>query len=333
MRSSILRFAAGLEQRGEPFVLATVVRREAPSSAHLGDGALITASGAFHGWLGGSCTQPTVVRQALLALAERKPRLIALTPDPDADDRQGVIALPMTCHSGGSVDIYIEPVVPASRLVVFGISPTAQAVARIAHVLGYAVEAVDPDADRAMFPEADHVLTDITTSALQHRSKKDPNQLSVVVATLGEHDVEAIRAAFDLEPAYLALVASRKRFAQLREALVSGGTSAEQVEQIRSPAGLDIGAVTPEEIALSILAELVQFDRSQRERSAESDSALMLGDEARDPVCGMSVATDSARYHAGIGDQTYYFCGASCRERFVESPESFGVSIDAGDSA
>ena len=333
MRSTILRLAADLEQRGEAFVLATVVRREAPSSAHLGDGALITASGAFRGWLGGSCTQPTVVRQALLALAERKPRLIALRSDPDADDRPGVTALPMTCHSGGSVDIYIEPVVPASRLVVFGISPTAQAVARIAHVLGYAVEAVDPDADRAMFPEADHVLTDITTSALQHRSKKDPNQLSVVVATLGEHDVEAIRAALDLEPAYLAVVASRKRFAQLREALVSGGTSAAQVEQIRNPAGLDIGAVTPEEIALSILAELVQFDRSQHERRAESDSASILGDEARDPVCGMSVATDSARYRAEIGDQTFYFCGASCRKRFIENPERFGVSIDAGDSA
>ena len=128
MRSDLLVRAADLVRAEEPFALATVVRRQPASSSQAGDGALITASGDFHGWLGGSCTQPTVVREALAALSDGKPRLIALSPDPRADRRPGILAFPMTCHSGGSVEIYIEPILPASRFLVFGVSPVARAV-------------------------------------------------------------------------------------------------------------------------------------------------------------------------------------------------------------
>src|SRR5919197_6640886 len=157
MRGELLRLAAQLAERGEPFVLALVVRREPASSTQPGDMAIVTESGGFHGWLGGACTQPTVVREARQALADGRPRLLALSPDPGADHRPGVAVRPMTCHSGGTVDIYLEPVVPPPRLVVFGAAPTARALCRLGKSMGYAVDVVDPDVDAATFPEADRV--------------------------------------------------------------------------------------------------------------------------------------------------------------------------------
>src|SRR5204863_7267704 len=130
MRAELLQLAADLARKGEPFVLAMVVRRESYSSAHQGDMAVITADGAYHGWLGGNCTQPTVKREARQALADGKPRLVSLSPDPGENARPGVTALPMTCHSGGSVDIDLEPVLPAPRLQLFGEAPCARAPAR-----------------------------------------------------------------------------------------------------------------------------------------------------------------------------------------------------------
>src|SRR5215510_2359233 len=131
MRSEILQLAAELARKGEAFVMAVVVRREPASSAQVGNTALITEAGDCHGWLGGSCIQSTVVREATASLRDASPRLISLSPDPGADRRAGITAFPMTCHSGGSVDIYIEPVLPAPQLLVFGVSPVAQALSRL----------------------------------------------------------------------------------------------------------------------------------------------------------------------------------------------------------
>ena len=128
MRAELLQLAADLSRKREPFVLAMVVRREPYSSAQPGDMAIITADGAYHGWLGGNCTQPTVKREARLALEDGRPRLVSLSPDPKSNHRPGVTALPMTCHSGGSVDIYLEPMLPPPQLLIFGESPCARAL-------------------------------------------------------------------------------------------------------------------------------------------------------------------------------------------------------------
>src|SRR3954465_3645203 len=119
MRAELLQLAADLARKGEPFVLAMVVRKQAYSSAQQGDMAVITADGAYHGWLGGNCTQPTVKHEAKLALADGKPRLVSLSPPPGAHPPPGVTALPMPCHSGGSVDIYLEPMLPPPQLLIF----------------------------------------------------------------------------------------------------------------------------------------------------------------------------------------------------------------------
>ena len=327
MRRDVLTRAAELAARDEPFVLATVVRRLPASAAQAGDAALVTAGGDFHGWLGGSCTQPVVVREALAVLAAGEPALIALSPNPAAERRPGVKVFPMTCHSGGTVDIYLEPVLPARRFVVFGHSPVALALARAAAATGFAVDAVDPVADRASFPEAARVVTDL--AALAPAAGAAP---VAVIATLGDGDEDAIAAALRLAPAYLGVVASAIRFGELRERLRARGVPDADLARIHSPAGLDIGARTPEEIVVSILAEVVA-ERRKAEKTAPAGLPVARAEEAVDPVCGMTVAVAGARHSADAGGRTYYFCCAGCREKFLASPERYGAAVSAGGRA
>jgi len=327
MRAELLVLASELAKRGESFALAIVVRRERASSAQPGDMALITEDGDFRGWLGGSCTTPTVLREARRALADGLPRLIALSPQPEADNRAGVSVFPMTCHSGGSVDIYIEPVLPPRRLLIFGLSPAARALTVLAKAVGYAVDVADPAANRADFPEADRLFNGPDAPELLSSSKASRARLEAVVATMGERDEEAILSALAAEPAYIGVVASRKRFAQIRDSLVARGVSDSSLKRIKNPAGLDIGARTPEEVAVSILAEIVQL-RAEREKQNELADVDRASDEKeqRDPICGMTVAVATAKHRAEFLGRTYYFCCGGCRERFLAAPDRYVAS-------
>lgn len=340
MRAELLQLAADLAARSEPFVLAVVVRRRPASSAQAGDMALITAAGAFHGWLGGSCTQPTVVREAQKALADGKPRLLSLSPDPEAERRPGVAVFPMTCHSGGSVEIYLEPVLPVPCLTVFGVSPAARALVKLGKAMGYRVEAADAAAEPALFPEADRVLTDLSEVAAAGAGQAAERY--AVVATMGERDEEAIQAALAAAPAYLGVVASARRFAQLRATLLAQGVAAEELDGIESPAGVDIGAHTPEEIALSVLAAIVQRRRAMGASDAAAETAASeaaasapapAAGEAIDPICGMTVAIAGARHVAEHAGRTFYFCCAGCRTRFLAAPESYLEEVAQGGAA
>jgi len=218
------------------------------------------------------------------------------------------------------VDIYVEPVLPSPRLLVFGISPTARALVRLGKALGYAVEAVDPAADPAGFPDADRLCTGIT-AAEKDRLRPHAARLFAVVATMGQWDEEATLAALDLEPAYLGVVASRNRFREVREVLRARGASAASLERIRNPAGLDIGAEAPEEVALSILAEVIQVRRAALSASATIAEPAVA--EERDPVCGMTVQVASAAHRATFEGRAYYFCCGGCRERFLAAPDRY----------
>ncbi len=339
MRADLLQLAAELTRRGEAFTLAFVVRRESASSAQAGNMALITESGQFHGWLGGSCIRPTVTREAAAALEADAPRLIALSPNPEAERRPGVVAVPMTCHSGGTVEIYLEPVMVAPRLLVFGLSPTASALSRLGRAMGYAVDVVDPDADRAQFPDADRVVTQFVPNELLARPASQRRRVFAVVATIGERDEDAALEALAVEPAYLGVVASRRRFAEIREVLAARGVAPDRLDAIRNPAGLDINAKTPEEIALSILAEIVRLRRADRQPARQvltmvngsegtrgpSPAAHEAADEQRDPVCGMTVAVATARDKAEHGGRTYYFCCGGCRQKFLAAPDRYAA--------
>jgi xanthine dehydrogenase accessory factor len=340
MRADILRLAAELEARGEPFALATVVRREAPSSARSGDVAIVTADGAFHGWVGGTCTRPTVIREAKAALADGAPRLIALSPDGGDDIRAGVRGLPMTCHSGGSVDVHIDPVLPAPVLYVLGVTPAARALADLGAGAGFATVAVDPEADEEAFPRATRVLTEIDPAA----EPAAAGGRFVVVATQGQWDEAGIRQGLALEPEWIGVVASRKRFGEMRALLEDGGVDPAALDRVEAPAGVDIGAVTPAEIAVSVLAGLVRHRRGgprpeARPAAAEKpetakapppsgatipvDRDSAPGELPLDPVCHMrvepAVGVPSADYQGG----TYWFCCGGCREKFLADPERY----------
>ena len=312
LRPELLTLAADLAAREERFALVTVVRREPPSSAQVGDVALITERGEYHGWAGGGCTRSSVLREAMRAIADGQPRLLSLSPEPEGGQRPGVVFLPMTCDSGGTVEIYVEPVLPAARLLLFGSSPAVRVLARIGHAMGYRVDVVDPDAEETDFPDA-KVLRSIAPDAV-------PRGAHVLVATMGDRDVEAIEAVLERSPAYVGVIASSKRFAQLRDALLARGVPRDALDAIAAPAGLDIGARTPEEIALSIMAQIVE----RRRRSAvRAPKIAEVPREAIDPVCGMSVTVAGARHTAEVGGARYYFCCAGCRTKFLAEPARY----------
>ena len=310
MRPELLKLAARFAEREERFAIVTVVRREPPSSAHVGDVALVTESGEYHGWTGGGCTRSSVLLEAMRAIADGKPRLLSLSPEPG--DRPGVVFLPMTCESGGTVEIYVEPVLPAARLVLFGNSPTARVLSRIAQAMGYRVDVVDPDADESAFPDA-KLHRSVEPGAL-------PQGAQVVVATMGDKDIDAVEAALSRTPAYIGVIASAKRYALLRDALVAKGVSRDALDRVAAPAGLDIGARAPEEIAVSIMAQIVEY----RNATAKGTSAPAKPvREAIDPVCGMSVAIVGAPHKQEILGVTYYFCCAGCRGTFLADPKRY----------
>jgi xanthine dehydrogenase accessory factor len=322
MRRELLDLAGALARRGEPFALATVVARKPPISAQVGDVAIVTRD-AFHGWVGGSCTRPTVTAEARRALEDGLPRLVSLDPDPESRRRPGLIVYPMTCHSGGSVEIHIQPVLPAPRLVVYGVSPIARALARLATAMGYGVWAVDPVADESAFPGAERVVTDLGELAQGQTSAP----VFAVVATQGQWDEHALGAALAGKPAYLGVVASPKRFGEMR-AMLAANTPEGVLARVRNPAGLDLGARTPEEIALSILAEIVREQRTATPPPSVSAEPAATA-EALDPVCGMTVSVAGARHRASHAGRDFYFCAAVCRERFLADPPRYLAVAEA----
>lgn len=254
LESDLFARASSLKAAGKPFVLATVVRAVAPTSAHPGDKALLTPGGGLAGWVGGSCAEPIVRDEAEAALADGKPRLVRITPDTDAVlERVGLSVHRMTCFSGGELDIYLEPHLPAQALVVFGTSPVGRALADLGRAMKYQVTVVDLGASA---PEG-------ALRRLEELPAFDPANAAVVVSSHGVFDEEALEHAVGLQPAYLALVASRRRRDQVLSTLAAKGVDRTVLGRVHAPAGLDLGARTPEEVALTILAELVAQRRGK----------------------------------------------------------------------
>ena len=285
MRADLLQMAADLAHREEPFVLAVVVRRQPASSAQAGDMALITAAGAFHGWLGGSCTQPTVMREAQRALADGQPRLVVALARPGAASAgRASTAFPMTCHSGGSVEIYLEPVLPAPRLVVFGVSPTARALAKLGQAMGYSVDVVDPRPSRDSFRAPTSVVTDLAGRRSSTPLPAGPCSPWWPPSASATRRRSATPLA--LEPAYLGVVASRKRFAHdardpARARRDGRGARRASAARRASTSAPD----TPEEIALSHPGGDRRAQRAAREAepargagSAEASTRERRGD-------------------------------------------------------
>jgi xanthine dehydrogenase accessory factor len=262
-------FAAAqrLQQQGQPYALVSVVHTQAPASARPGDKALVTAQGIVHGWIGGGCAQPAVLHTVREALRDGRARLIRIAPaEAEAPrDAQSMLRdaaeFGMSCHSGGTLELFIDPILPPTRLVIIGDSPVAVALAGLAPRVGLPVTVIAKSADSRRFPDASQVIETDDTAAL---SGQVAAGAFIVVATQGRRDLPGLRAALALNAQRIWLVASVRKAQVLRELLIGAQHDPAAVNAIVAPAGQPIGAQTPEEIALSVLAAIVAVRRAGR---------------------------------------------------------------------
>ena len=308
--------AAELAEEGTAFVVATVVRAQRPTSVKAGDVALVLDDGTIEGFVGGVCTQHSVRAYSLQAMETGEALLLRILPDGTVGDEDGIglevsneegaVTVQNTCLSGGGIEVFLEPVLPAPKVLVVGDSPIAAALLSLAPGLGLDAIAVDGGSPE---PAA--------------------GDLAVIVASHGRDELHLLRRALDVEVPYVGLVASRKRGTGVLAQLRSDGVSDQQLELIEVPAGIDIGAQTPAEIALSIFASVIAVRRrrhaerpeSPREPVAAVTEAPDPSGLAIDPICGMTVAAAPGTPSVELDGETVYFCCEGCRSTFLAQHE------------
>lgn len=322
--SGILDRAAELDNRGTPYALATVVAVDRPVSAQPGDRAIISPRGRVEGWIGGSCSEPIVVREAVAALADGASRLVRIRPpgSPREPARPGVVTEITTCASEGGLDVFVEPRLARPHLVVAGSSPITRTLVELARILGYRTGAVVDD-------PAENVPGADTVDSLDAFERIDLGpEDAIVVATMNRYDEPALETALQTDAGYIGLVASKARARNVMEMLRARGLDG-ALERIKSPAGFDLGPSAQEEIALAIMAEVV----AERHRhGAEAEEPLCPPEdetvrEAIDPVCGMTVAIVPGAVSAQREGVTFYFCNPGCRDEFLAHPEQYAQAV------
>jgi xanthine dehydrogenase accessory factor len=302
----VLERAGQLARSGQAFALATVVWRQGPSSSKQGSRAIITSDGELHGWIGGACAEPVVIREAKQVMADGNARLILLgTPDQFGTAvPEGMTVVPISCQSEGALQVYIEPVLPVPHLVVVGTSPMAGTLAELARALGWQADLIAGQ--------------DFTAASATPRSL-------VVVATQGHDDEGVLERAVAARPAYLGLVGSHKRGDAVLGYLADRGADPDILARVRVPAGLNLGSTGHREIAVAILAELVQLQAAGGGGGALPAPVLPAAATgpagtspaaATDPVCGMSVPIGPGTRTSRRDGETYYFCSPGCQQAF-----------------
>ena len=292
---SILRQAARLQEEGRAFALATVTWSRGPSSGKGGSKAIIHPDGRVEGWLGGACASPTVVRHALEALGDGEARVLMLG---EGDLRPGVTDVAMACDSEGAMEVFVEPVLPSPHVIVVGMSPMTETLRGIAEVVGWRADVVSEVGDIGRAGDRSYI----------------------VVATQGHFDEPALEAALATPAAYVGLVASQKRASSVMAWLRERGVCESALTRVHAPAGVDLGSTTHEEIAVSVMAELVAF------KAAGAGAQVVqveIPPHAVDPVCGMSVDVSAARFVSDHAGGKVYFCAAGCQRTFEFDPSAY----------
>jgi xanthine dehydrogenase accessory factor len=305
----------GQRTRQPPFVATTVVRAQSPTTVHAGDSAIVRPDGAIEGFVGGTCAEASVRLYSLRAMERGEPLLLRILPgaaEGEPEPEQGSVTVKNPCLSGGALEVFLEPHLPAPTMRVVGSAPIAIALADLARLMGYAVE-----------------------SGPAELAQPRPGDAAVVVASHGHDEERVLTEALRSGVAYVALVASEIRGSAVRDSLdLTEGERA----RLHTPAGLEIGAETPHEIALAILAEVValrpegEAGRAPRPPAAvtaatpsgrpepgppEPAPVAVSTETAVDPVCGMEVAVSAASIQMERDGEVYYFCSEGCRDTFT----------------
>jgi xanthine dehydrogenase accessory factor len=293
---------------GTPCALATVVRVEPPTSARPGDKAVITSDGRLRGWIGGSCSEPVVRREALRTLAEGTPQLVKIVAAEEVRQtrKRGELMVATTCPSGGSLDIFIEPRLPRPLLLVFGETPVAETLAKLGELTGFRTRMV--------------TQAEVATLSLPG------SDAWAVVATMGHYDEDAAEAALAHPDLDVSLIASTRRAAAVRAELRARGLDEHTLERLHTPAGKARG-VTQDQIALLVLAEVVTARQKRGPKQPAQEAPHVVF--ATDPVCGMTVDPLTATHRAEFGGSTFWFCSAGCQAEFEKTPERYLRPIEA----
>lgn len=320
MFDEFLAKATELWSAETPFVVAIVISYEPPVSGKPGDKAIIQPDGSVWGWIGGGCVQPLIVREAVKAIEEKTPRVVKITPLPVSGTEPGIVSYTMSCHGGGGLVVYIEPVLPKSRILIFGSSPVAQSLSKLSKETGYAVSVVASEASREKFSAMDFIGRESDLSKVGSRRAQ-----YVVVATQGEEDEEALQAALRMDVSYISFVASQAKWRKIMNRLEEKGVPKSMLSRVKAPAGLNIGTSSPAEIAVSILAEIIQAKKfgpacGEHDRGIEENAPSRT---ATDPVCGMAVDMDDLGDTSEYNGKQFYFCCSACKQSFDRQPQRY----------
>ena len=318
MRFDVEDMARELTIAHEPYVRATVVWTRPPSSGSVGDVAIVRLDGSLHGWVGGACAEPVVSAEARDVLRTGSPRLIFLGPEGESRSPD-IRTVAMSCASEGALEIFMEPVVRQPHVVIVGRSPAVSKLARLLDVMEWHVTIVDEEG------KGGDLLSD-WQGVSQFSDVDAASAQAIVVATQGHYDEDALEWATKTDAPYIGLVASERRAASLLDYLRALPTPDERVSKIRIRTGIDLGNVGHEEMAVSILAELVAERASGALGPGAGAAMAPPVVSAIDPVCGMSVEIENARFtHDHLGEATYFCCPA-CRAAFIADPDAYSAA-------
>ena len=319
MFRNFIQKAVDYSARQQPFAVATIVSRVIPTSGKPGDRVVISKDGKMEGWIGGGCTKGIILKEAMLAMADGKPRLVKISPD-KLESSVGVISYTMTCQSGGTVQVYIEPILPMPKIHILGKTHIARAVAKIATSIGYEATLIGHNIQDDNFPETDQVVNLVDYDP----TKTDPNTF-LVVSTQGEGDEESLKKALNTQCNYIGFVASRKKAQSIFTNIRHMGITFDQIKRIKTPAGIDIHAKTPEEVAISILAEIIQTKRQETKEDISKPKAdINLGEDYyMNPVCNIPIQKSTAKYVLEHQGEKVYFCCDGCKVKFEAQPNKY----------
>jgi xanthine dehydrogenase accessory factor len=314
------------------FARATVVRTENPSSSKPGDKAIITLDGKVHGWIGGGCTKSIVIHEAKNSIKTNKAAFIRIAPDAEVGEYKGIKTYKMTCQSGGTVDVFIEPVLSKPHIIIFGNSAVAKALCQIGCDLNYRISVLVNEDDAELYPGATTICHDLKEIPFSNKRRD-----FLIICTQGENDRQHLKLALEADSGYIGFVSSRKKAHSLFRELRSEKVGFEDLEKIKTPAGLDIGAKSPEEIALSILAEVISIFRKE----VKSQSEFQDNTEEKDgipqvivnPVCRLPIQRIDAKYTEEKNGKLMYFCCEGCKKIFDTDKEKYWALLEKSESA